>query len=266
MRYGGVSVFVSALITLFGIPGLASAQPVTASHHAGLLTIQCNEAPLETVFTRIEQEAGVELILEDSVKSKRLSADLVDVPIAMAVQRLLEGAGVNYAVMMDPMNWGRVDKIFVGAGGGGPSRPAPPPPRQPVRPSPAENEMDEFEEMDELQEALDEMENFDEGMDGMDMENPEDFEDPADLFPTPDAGTPNYLPNAPSFPRSRFTPGLPGNQQQQQPQPPPSDPSASPDQGLPFLDPFGRPIPTPGVDPNDPNDPNAQPRQRQRRQ
>ena len=69
---------------------------------AGLVSISCQNAPLSAVFDLLEEVTGIELILEDAVKSTKLSADLTDVPLAMALQRLLEGNGVNYAVMMDP--------------------------------------------------------------------------------------------------------------------------------------------------------------------
>jgi hypothetical protein len=231
------------------------AQPVEVTHQNGLVTIQCKDAPLSSVFESIENETGIELILEDEVKSKRLSARLVDVPVAMAVARLLEGVGVNYIVMMDPFDWGRVDKIFVGAGGGGPARAA-----GPVRaPAVPEEPVDEaFEEAPP--------ESFEEGMEAMDpglevppedmQQSPDEFgtgEDP-DAFAAPPGSSPlpDFLPPAQSFPRSSFTPGLPGgnqptqggmNQQPQQPQE--QDPANTPPATFPFTDPFGRPIPIP---------------------
>ena len=253
MRIGSIASLGAALL----FASQASwAQSVEVTYLNGLVTIQCKDAALSSVFERIEQATGIELTLEDEVKSKRLTANLSGLPVSMAVSRLLEGVGVNYIVMMDPSDWERVAKIFVGAGGGGPARSA-----GPIRAPMAPQEPEEaFEDVPE---------SFEEGMDGMDlgdavdpgldlppeeMENPDEFggvEDPEAVAPPGSSPLPDYLPPAQSFPRSSFTPGLPqGNQrsqgginQQQQLQE--QDPGNTPPATYPFTDPFGRPIPVP---------------------
>ena len=218
------------------------AQPVAVTFDAGLVSISCQNAPLSAVFDMLEEVTGIELILEDAVKSTKLSADLTDVPLAMAVQRLLEGNGVNYAVMMDPRDWGRVDKVYVGAGGGAPARRAAPPPRrapQP-RPQPVEEDYDDYDdELDEFQDDLEEMDD-------------EEMGDDQNAFPPPGSSpVPSYLPPQQNFPRSSFTPGAaPPQQQPLQP----SGTNAPPPATFPFLDALGRPIPVP---------PNQQQRQNQ---
>lgn len=230
------------LAILFGLSSAAFGQ-VQASFGDGLISIDCRNAPLSSVFEKIEEVAGVELILEDAIKSTRLTANLDAVPVAMAVQRLLEGSGVNYAVMMDPRDWGRVDKVFVGAGGGGPARSAAPT-RQPP-PQPMEENYDEYESYDEFDNLDDMSEDF------VDDPAPElnDGTNPAEMPPPGSSPVPSYLPPQQSFPRSNFTPGLPGQtpppnnrqqqQQQQQGQTPP------PPATMPFMDALGRPIPVP---------------------
>ena len=105
-------------VSLLSLSASAWSQPVSVSHHDGLVSIRCHEASLSSIFESIQRETGIALTLEDPVKSKRVTADLTDVPVAQAVSRLLEGAGVNYIVMMDPLDWHRVGKIFIGGGGG----------------------------------------------------------------------------------------------------------------------------------------------------
>jgi hypothetical protein len=255
-----IASIVSLGAAFLFISRTSPAQPVEVTHLNGLVTIQCKDAPLASVFERIEEATGIELTLEDEVKSKRLSANLAGLPVSMAVSRLLEGAGVNYIVMMDPLDWGRVDKIFVGAGGGGPARAA-----GPVRgPVPAEPVDEAFEEAPP--------ESFEEGMDPGDMgdavdpglEAPEDTQSPDEDGAGQDQGDfaappgssplPDFLPPTRSYPRSSFTPGLPGGNQRtqgsqggmnQQPQPQEQDPANTPPATLPFSDPFGRPIPIP---------------------
>ncbi len=256
-----IATIVSLGAAFLLLPRTSPAQPVEVTYLNGLVTIHCKDAPLSSVFERIEEATGIELTLEDEVKSKRLTANLVGLPVSMAVSRLLEGVGVNYIVMMDPSDWGRVDKIFVGAGGGGPARAAGPV-RGPVVP---EEPVDEaFEEVPE---------SFEEGMeatagdigDAMDpgMEvPPEDMPQSPDEFgaggdpgefgaPPGSSPLPDFLPPTQSFPRSSFTPGLPnanqrtqgGMAQPQQPQQ--QDPGNAPPATFPFMDPFGRPIPIP---------------------
>jgi len=236
----------------------AWAQPVDVTYRNGLVTIQCKDAPLSSVFERIEQTTGIELTLEDDVKSKRLSANLIDLPVSMAVSRLLEGVGVNYIVMMDPFDWGRVDKIFVGAGGGGGTARAAGPARGPVMPEePIEEAYEEVppESFEDGMEAMDPGDAMDPGLEAPpeEMQNPEDFEgaeDPEAFAPPGSSPLPDFLPPAQSFPRSSFTPGLPqGNQRTQggmnQQQPQEQDPADTPPATFPFTDPFGRPIPVP---------------------
>jgi hypothetical protein len=243
---------LALLAALLGLSAVADAQGVQASFDNGLLTINCRDATLSSVFEKIEEVAGVELLLEDAVKTKRLTADFQSVPVAMAVQRLLDGGGVNYAVMMDPRDWGRVDKIFVGAGGGGPARSAAP--QRPLPPDPVDDEYDNLDDYDDG--SMDNMDDFDDmndelvddpdaelddGMDGMNPMDPDGFAAPPGSSPIP-----SYLPPQQSFPRSNFTPGLPGParpapsvnpQQPEEVAPPPAT--------MPFMDALGRPIPVP---------------------
>jgi hypothetical protein len=235
------------------------AQPIEVTHLNGLVTIQCKDAPLSSVFERIEEATGIELTLEDEVKSKRLTANLVGLPVSMAVSRLLEGVGVNYIVMMDPLDWGRVDKIFVGAGGGGPARAAGPV-RGPVVPEEPVDEVFEEAPPESFEEGMDPGDMGDAVDPGLeappeDMQSPDEFgagQDQGDLAAPPGSSPlPDFLPPPQQYPRSSFTPGLPsGNQRtqggmNQQPQPQEQDPANTPPATMPFTDPFGRPIPIP---------------------
>ena len=232
---------LATLVLLSGQAFGQSVSAVSASYEGGLLSISCRNAPLESVFEKLEEVAGVELILEDAVKNKRLTANLKNVPLAMAIQRLLEGSAVNYAVMMDPRDWGRVDKIFVGAGGGGPARSVPPPRRPPVDPAPdpVDDGYDDFDDMD--------AEDFDDMNDDL-VDDPNTENRPADFAPPGSSPVPSYLPPQQSFPRSNFTPGLPGpvapgaapGATQLQPNETPPPPAT-----MPFMDALGRPIPVP---------------------
>jgi hypothetical protein len=94
---------------------------------------------------------------------------------------------------------------------------------------------------------------MDPGMENPDFEAPpEEFGDPADtgeFNPPGSSPIPDFLPPAQSFPRSNFTPGLPGSSSRRAPsgaaQPQEQNPAGPPPATFPFTDPFGRPIPIP---------------------
>ena len=230
------------------------AQPLSVFYRNGLVTIQCDNTPLSSVFEQLAQQAGIALILEDAVKSKRLTASLVDVPVSMAVSRLLEGMGVNYVVMMDPRDWGQVEKVFVGAGGGGPARSMPPARAMPESP---EDVYDNFGDPEAIGES---------GFDVPGDELQEDLQQDFGEFPSPlgSSSVPSFLPPTPSYPRSNFTPGLPNKRppphQDDTGSPGATSPANPPPATFPFMDPFGRPIPTP-PDMNRQQDPDQPPPQ-----
>ena len=202
----------------------AHSQSTSVFYHGGLITIRCSDATLEQVFEQIKSETGLELFLEDPVKSKRLTADIEAQPVNQALERLLVGAGVNYAMMFDREDWQRVDKIFVGEGGGAFASSQPAPNQRNTRrarrkPQPVEQD-----------EGLEDPSNINDYDDT--GEGDGDFQDEA---PAP-AVDPGYLPPPPAFPRSSFTPGLE------------SSPFGA-QTYYPFTDQFGRPIPV-STDPN----------------
>ncbi len=230
-------------ISLFFFP-IGSFAQSTVTYENDLLTVICTDAPLSQVFEQISKLTGMELILEDSVKSKRLTASLENQPTALTIERLLEGKNVNYAVSLDLRNWQRVAKIFIGSGGGPVAQAQPAQSsRRPNRERPSRRPAPDPDNMDEPQDFI-------EGQPG--ENDPGAVSEPAPA-PTPDT---SIVPPAQSFPRSRFTPGLESspfgpntqagrrsriNRQTSQPptagRPPPAN--------FPFLDPFGRPIPVP---------------------
>jgi hypothetical protein len=276
----------------------STAQPVDVTYLNGLVSIRCKDAALSSVFEQIEAATGIELTLEDEVKSKRLTANLEGIPVALAVSRLLEGVGVNYIVMMDPGDWDRVDKIFVGGGGGGEPSRAAGPVRAPVFEQPAEEAYEEeapesYEDGTDMMEAGDMGDAVDPGLEAAPEDMlPDEFgagQDPSEMEAPPGSSpAQEFLPPTQQFPRSSFTPGLPrGNQrnnqssfgqsgfgqsgfgqqpfgQQQQPFGQQQDPS-NPESMMPFTDPFGRPIPVPpGM--NQPQQTQQQRRQQQQQQ
>ncbi|MGH9461321.1 MAG: hypothetical protein ACRD1X_08885 [Vicinamibacteria bacterium] len=256
----------SLLVVFLAIAtGSAQAQSLSISYQGNLLTIRCENASLGQVFEQIQSATGMELFLEDPVKSRRITADIDAQPLNLAVERLLAGVGVNYAMMYDPEDWQQVAKLFVGEGGGPLASSQPATGRAVRRAEPIEDNYDptaEFEDEyveEEVPEeevpAADESGFIDEA--GA-AEAEENFTESVEDKPA----SQDYLPPPPSFPRSRFTPGLESspfgaNEQPAEETTSPSRtrPPTRPPAYYPFTDQFGRPIPVPP----DPNDPNAQP-------
>ena len=109
----------------------------------GRISIRCDNESLGQVFDQIKAATGVELILDGSVRNTRLTAVLVDEPVNLALERLLEGTGLNYVMLMDRTNWQRVAKMYIGSGQGssGPASARAPVPAS--RPLPREVEEEE---------------------------------------------------------------------------------------------------------------------------
>jgi len=206
-----------------------------------LLTVRCVQAPLDQVFEQIKAATGMELILEDEVKTKRLTADIEALPAHSAIERLLEGVGVNYAMSFDIQNWQRVSMIFIGAGGGGPATPSQPAAarRRPTtrRRSPPTTPADEPEE-----DYVEDPDDF--GAEELPEEMPNEL---MEGQPDPATGFDQAAPPPPAFPRSRFTPGLESSPFRRSNPQVPAGTAPTPNQtpGDPLLDPFGRPIPNP---------------------
>ncbi|MFQ5789248.1 MAG: hypothetical protein ACE5JI_02115 [Acidobacteriota bacterium] len=223
---------------------------VTVSYENGLLTVKCTEAPLEQVFESIKASTGLELLLEKSIKKTRLTADIRAEPFNLAIERLLEGSGVNYAMFLDREDWRRVAKIFIGGGGGGPAASNSPvrASQQPSRRTPGRRPPRPPETAEEDFEGA----SFDSAIA---LEGAEDAPDPRrpGQGETEPGLSPGFVPAPPSFPRSTATPGLESSPFQTRPNTQggagATTPGSNPAPYYPFLDPFGRPIPAPGTTP-----------------
>ena len=260
-----LGLFVAALLVFAGV---ADAQSLSVSYHQNLITVRCNNVALVEVFEEIGSATGLVLFLEDPVKGKRLTADIEAQPLHRAVERLLAGVGVNYAMMFDQADWQRVAKIFIGEGGGAvassQSSPEVGSRRAPVRgAAPAVDEAYQEEPYDEAYPAEPE-EEFETAEEEID---PDETGEVDESIEAEQPEGQDYLPPPPSFPRSSFTPGLEsspfGTATTEQPSTgTPSRPGRAtrPPAYYPFTDQFGRPIPVPG-NPNQPPEQDPQEQQ-----
>jgi hypothetical protein len=136
-----------ALIACFAglLAGPVSAragEPVDLTYAGGLLTIRCAEAELADVLEQVRSATGMALVLDDAVKHTLLTADIQAQPVHVALERLLEGQGVSYAMSLSP-DGQKVAQMYVGTESGGkssantsPGRSRPPVVAVPGRPRP----------------------------------------------------------------------------------------------------------------------------------
>jgi hypothetical protein len=110
-----------ALIACFpllaGAAAARAGEPVDLTYAGGLLTIRCVEAQLADVLEQVGSATGMALVLDDAVKDTPLTADIEAQPVHLALERLLEGQGVSYAMSLSP-DGKKVAQMYVGTESG----------------------------------------------------------------------------------------------------------------------------------------------------
>jgi hypothetical protein len=91
------------------------------TYASGLLTIRCTEAPLAEVLEQVGAATGMELVLDEAIKGTLLTAEIEAQPMNVAVERLLEGSGVSYAMSLSP-DGQQVSRMYVGSEAGAKAR------------------------------------------------------------------------------------------------------------------------------------------------
>lgn len=161
------------------------------------VSVRAVSAPVAEILERLARTTGMRVVYDGPVPRQVLTATLEGYAPAAAVLSVLEGLGLNYALVMDPSG-ARVDQLLIlGAAAPGPASPRSTPPvaRRGV-PNP------EPESPEQLLEAL--------------QNEPESEEsDPDELDeliaqPAPEQPPPGPAgPRPPEYPSSSFTPRLP---------------------------------------------------------
>jgi len=120
MTFGGAVRPILLLASMGAAPRL-HAGPPAVEFNDGLLTIRCADAPLGGLLEQIKAATGMTLILEGSAAGLRLTAQVEALPVSTAIPRLLEGTGIDYALVADGRDPRRVATLYVGAGKGAPT-------------------------------------------------------------------------------------------------------------------------------------------------
>jgi hypothetical protein len=214
-----MAILLALAMVILGCPSLHAEVEVRLT--GGRVSIRAASAPLADVLERLARTTGMRVVYDGPVPRQMLTATLEDRAPEEAVHSVLEGLGLNYAVVMDPSGV-RVDQLLIlGAATAVAQRslPTPATPQRPPRPIPDPPAADEDDEdiMDEVMDQTGE-EELDEATGG----------EPSPAEPSAAAPAPGMVqPPPPNYPASAFTPRLP------LPTPPPSatpSPLATPKQ------------------------------------
>jgi hypothetical protein len=109
----------------------------------GLVSADIQSQPLSQVLDRLKSQINMRLVIDEGIAGKTVSASFRNLPVGPALKKLLEGTGINFAVLAGAD--GQPQSVFIG----GSARPGAPPRRldnrpvgtrgvvSPVAPSPA---------------------------------------------------------------------------------------------------------------------------------
>ena len=111
----GTAALLACLACLAGGARMAAAsEPVDLTYAGGRLTIHCTQTPLVDLLEQIQDATGIELYLEEAVGHTRVSVEIEKQPLDLAMESLLEGSGIAYAMTLKPEGDG-VARMYIGS-------------------------------------------------------------------------------------------------------------------------------------------------------
>jgi hypothetical protein len=87
------------------------------------MSADVNSEPLRGIVDHLKRQSGITVTLDDSVAAERVTANFKDLTIATGIKKMLEGTGINYAVISEGS--GKPTAIFIGSSeraGAGPKK------------------------------------------------------------------------------------------------------------------------------------------------
>jgi len=182
----------ASLAALFAVAASSLHAEVEVRVTGDRVSLRAVSAPVSEILDRLASQTGMKLVYDAPPPRQLLTATIEQRTAPEAVLCILEGLGLNYALVMDRAG-ARVEQLLVlGAAAPAPARPttpAPPPPRRP--PPMAAEELEPEEAAEEIPETP----------------GGEAAEDEESTAATPTTGPPAPVP--PEYPSSTFTPKLP---------------------------------------------------------
>jgi hypothetical protein len=211
------------------LAGPAVRAEVEVRVNAGRVDLKANAAPLSEILDRLSRQIGMKIVNDGVTPHLLLTLSLENRTPVEAVLGVLEGLGLNYALMMDKTGTGINTLVMAGAPGPG-ARTAtsvPTPPQRPqfvperVIPPPASGPE---EEEPVIEEPAEEDIAPEEGVQGQNPGQPQVPGQQGAAAPGPGPQQQSPFPTDPMFPASPFAPRPPVFQ----PSPPPGVPQPQP--------------------------------------
>jgi type II secretory pathway component GspD/PulD (secretin) len=85
---------ITALLALFSIPAFAE-----INVRDGKITANFTSQTIGQAVQTIKEQSGIQINVDESVANESVSANFKDLPLAAGIKKLLEGTGINYAVI-----------------------------------------------------------------------------------------------------------------------------------------------------------------------
>ncbi len=89
-----IFIRITVLLALFSIPAFAE-----INVRDGKITANFTSQTLGQAVQTIKQQSGIQISIDESVANETVSANFKDLPLAAGIKKLLEGTGINYAVI-----------------------------------------------------------------------------------------------------------------------------------------------------------------------
>jgi len=81
--------------------------------HDGLISAEIQSEPLTQVLDRLKSQSDLNLMIDEGIAGKTVTASFQNLPVASAFKKMLEGTGINYVVLTGTN--GEPESIFIGA-------------------------------------------------------------------------------------------------------------------------------------------------------
>lgn len=85
---------ITALLALFAVPAFAE-----INVRDGKITAIFTSQTIGQAVQTIKEQSGIQINVDENVANESVSANFKDLPLAAGIKKLLEGTGINYAVI-----------------------------------------------------------------------------------------------------------------------------------------------------------------------
>jgi hypothetical protein len=94
MKLRGAFALLPAFLVLFHVPAHCD-----VSIREGKVTIEVYSQPLSEIIEQLQEQSKIQFSLEEEIAGETVSGSFQNLPVAEAIKKLLEGTGINYAVV-----------------------------------------------------------------------------------------------------------------------------------------------------------------------